>query len=126
MLHQSKIAVTVHGIAKICRSSLKHQSSHETPDMFLQVSVARQASGHGYTVVLCILAAVVLVPLSIIRASPNPVVGKGFGILTNTMFAVLLVNGQFVWPASAGAKTYWNYVGNSSWDMRAHKCTALM
>ena len=78
--------------------------------MFLQISIARQASGHGYTVVLCILAAVVLIPLSIIRASPNPVIGKGFGILSDIMYAVLLVNGQFVWPSNAGARVYWNYV----------------
>lgn len=26
------------------------------------------------------------------------------------MYAVLLVNGQFVWPPEAGARAYWNYV----------------
>ncbi|KAL3143665.1 hypothetical protein ABBQ38_002460 [Trebouxia sp. C0009 RCD-2024] len=72
------------------------------------ISIARQASGHGYTVVLCILAAVVLVPLSIIRASPNPVIGRGFGILTNIIYAVLLLNGQYVWPSHDGARAYWN------------------
>lgn len=77
---------------------------------FLQISIARQASGHGYTVVLCILAAVVLIPLSIIRASPNPVTGRGFGILTNIMYAVLLLNGQYVWPSPDGARAYWDLV----------------
>ena len=76
----------------------------------VQVSISRQAGGHGYTAVLCVLAALFLISLSIVRASPNPVVGKGFGILSNIMFAVLLVNGQFVWPQASGARAYWNYV----------------
>ncbi len=73
----------------------------------VQLSLARFADHrHGYTTVLCVLSCVGLVPMAAIRASPDPIVGMLYGILTNILFGVSIVLGQFIWPA----KAYWNYV----------------
>ena len=78
----------------------------------MQMSISRQDDTHGMTTLLCVLAAVTLVPVAIIRAAPNPVVGKGFGIFISIIFAVVLVNGQFLWPKISGPRTYWHQVHN--------------
>lgn len=76
----------------------------------LQMSISKQDGTHGFTTVLCVLAAVALGPVAVIRAAPSPMIAKGFGILTSIIFAVVLVNGQFLWPQASGARTYWHQV----------------
>ena len=76
----------------------------------LQMSISKQDGTHGFTTVLCVLAAAALGPVAVIRAAPNPMAAKGFGILTSIIFAVVLVNGQFLWPRASGARTYWHQV----------------
>ncbi|KAK9811575.1 hypothetical protein WJX72_006372 [[Myrmecia] bisecta] len=75
----------------------------------ITLSLARLATNHGYTTLLCILGMLGLVPLAATRSSPDPAIANGFGILTTINFGTVLILGQFLWTnSSSPTEKFWN------------------
>ncbi len=73
----------------------------------LQFSLARLGDKHSaFTTLLCIFGPIGLLPTSAIRSSQDLLTGQGFGILSNIIYGVCIILGQFLHPA----EKYWNYV----------------